>query len=127
MKRKVLIAEDEDAILALIEETVGRISGIELLFARSGDEALEVARSENPEIVILDILMPGRSGYEVCETLKADTATGHVRVIMLTGLYHEVAIRKALDGVGADAYLCKPWSPTGLVKTLEKFLELSPQ
>lgn len=71
--------------------------------------------------------MPGRSGYEVCQTLKADTAISHVRLIMRSGLYHEVAIRKALNGVGADAYLCKPLSPTALVNPLEKTLELSPQ
>ena len=122
MKRKVLIAEDEEPILALIAETVGRISGIEILFARNGDEALDIARREKPDVAILDILMPGRSGYEVCQALKADRATSHASVIMLSGLYHEVAVRKALDEVGANAYLCKPWSPTALLKTVEKFL-----
>lgn len=121
MKRKVLIAEDEDPILAVIAETVGRISGIELLFARNRDEALDIARREKPDIAILDILMPGRSGYEVCQAFKVDPAISHARIIMLSGLYHEVALRKALE-VGADAYICKPWTPAALLKTLEKFL-----
>lgn len=125
MRCTVLLADDEEPILELVAETVENIGGdIELLLARDGQEALDIAKREKPDVVILDVSMPRRNGYEVCQLLKRDPATSHARIIMLTGLDHEVARRKALEEAGADAYVCKPWSPAALLEIMEKFLKL---
>ncbi len=125
MRGTALLPDDEEPILALVAETIENIGDdIELLLARDGQEALDIAKREKPDVLILDVSMPKRNAYEVCQLLKRDPATSHARIIMLTGLDHEVARRKALEEAGADAYVCKPWSPTELLKIMGKLLKL---
>ncbi|MBI2919156.1 MAG: response regulator [Chloroflexi bacterium] len=120
MTNKVLIADDEAPIVNLLRATLGE-DRYHLLVARDGDEALAIARREKPDLVFLDILMPKVDGFKVCQALKADPATAHIRIVMLTALAQESDRQKATN-VGADDYLTKPFSPTELLEKVEEIL-----
>ncbi len=122
MSYKVLLADDEERALALARATLECIGGVELLEARDGEEALNIARHEKPDVIILDVLMPKKNGYEVCLDLKRDLVTRQAKVVMLTGLDRDFDRRKALHEVGADAYFPKPFSPTALLEKVDKLL-----
>ena len=108
MTRKVLIADDEPNIVVSLEYLMKR-EGHEVLVARDGDEALALARSARPALVLLDVMMPGKSGFEVCQALRADAATAAIKVLMLTAKGRDTDVAQGL-GVGADAYMTKPFS-----------------
>ncbi len=120
MNRKVLLADDDEKILALVEATLGNDGTTKILLARDGEEALRIARQESPQVIFLDVLMPEMNGYEVCLALKRDPATAHIKIIMLTSLDQEFDQIKALKEIGADDYVAKPFDPNML---LQKYLE----
>ena len=120
MTHKVMLADDEEGILALVAATLGDDGNYQLILARDGDEALRVARQEQPALLFLDVLMPARNGYEVCRLLKSDPATASMKIVMLTALAQDSAKQKALEA-GADDYLTKPFSPTTLLEKVEAF------
>ncbi len=118
---KILIADDEPNILISLEFLMRR-EGYEVLVARDGDEAIEVLRRERPALVLLDVMMPKRTGFEVCQALRADDTLKDVRVLMLTAKGRDTDIAKGL-GVGADAYMTKPFSTKELVQKVREMLE----
>lgn len=111
--RTILIADDESALRALVRVTLdtGRFAIIE---ATDGVEALRLARETLPDLVFLDWAMPGLSGLEVCRQLRADPATRHLTIVMLTARAQEFDRAAAMD-VGVDAYITKPFSPLRLL------------
>jgi len=119
-KRKVLIADDEPNIVVSLEYLMKR-EGHEVLVARDGDEALALARSAQPALVLLDVMMPGRSGFEVCQALRADEATAGIKVLMLTAKGRDTDVAQGL-GVGADAYMTKPFSTRELAAKVKELL-----
>ena len=119
MIRKVLLADDEEAVLALVEATLGNDGTVEIYSARDGDEALDIARQVKPDVIFLDVMMPKRNGFEVCRTLKRDPITRGIKVVMLTGLSQEFDRHKALVEVEADDYITKPFSPIELFRKFE--------
>lgn len=121
MPKKILIVDDEAPVRALVTATIKDESRYLLLEARDGREALEIARRERPELVFLDILMPGIDGFEVCRQLKADPQTRGLTVIMLTALVQDADQQRAQE-VGADGYFTKPFSPTTLLRKVEEVL-----
>ena len=120
----MLIADDEERSLALVAAMAENIGGVELLFARDGVEAIEIARRQKPDVAILDVLMPKRNGHEVCLNLKRDPATAGVKVIIITGLDGDCQRQKALHDFGADSYFSKPFSPRALLEEVDKLLAL---
>ena len=78
MAKKVLVADDEEAVLAFVSATMGNDDRYKVLLARDGEEALEIARRQRPDLLFLDILMPKRNGYELCRVLKDDPDTAHI-------------------------------------------------
>ena len=122
VKRKVLIADDEPNIVVSLEYLMKR-EGHEVLVARDGDEALALARSAGPALVLLDVMMPGKSGFEVCQALRADAATAGIKVLMLTAKGRDTDVAQGL-GVGADAYMTKPFSTRELVTRVKSLLDL---
>jgi len=120
MNRRVLIAEDEESIIASLEFLM-RKAGYETRVARDGDSALACAAEYLPGLVVLDIMLPGRSGFEVCERLRADPRLAGLRVLMLTA-------RGSADdeargtGAGADAYMTKPFSTHELVARVRSLM-----
>jgi CheY-like chemotaxis protein len=95
--------------------------GYTVLEACDGDEALERSRRDRPDLILLDMMMPGRSGHEVLTALRLDPATAATPVIMLTARA-QAADRDAMDLAGATAYLTKPFSPLGLAAIVEEVL-----
>jgi DNA-binding response OmpR family regulator len=113
MSCKILIVDDEPNILLSLEYLMKR-EGYEVLVARDGQEALDVMRRERPRLVLLDVMMPKKSGFEVCQELRADDALRDTLVLMLTAKGRETDVAKGL-GVGANAYVTKPFSTRELV------------
>jgi two-component system alkaline phosphatase synthesis response regulator PhoP len=111
--KRVLIVDDEPDILEIINYNLVK-EGYETYIAKNGDEALEMARTTNPNLVILDIMMPGKTGMQVCEVLRANPAFNDTLIIFLTALNDESSHIKGLE-CGADDYISKPISPRVLV------------
>ena len=119
MKKKVLIIDDEDNVRRLVAVTLAG-GDYEVLQARDGVEALEIARRERPVLVLLDVMMPGPDGIEVCRRIKADPALRGATVVMLTA-QAQTAVERRASAAGCDLYLTKPFSPiqiADLVRTV---------
>ena len=120
MTSKVLIADDEPNILISLEYLMKR-EGYEVHVAHDGLEALEVLRRERPRLVLLDVMMPGKSGFEVCQELRADEAIQDTLVLMLTAKGRDTDVAKGL-AMGADAYMTKPFATKELVHKVRELL-----
>jgi two-component system alkaline phosphatase synthesis response regulator PhoP len=107
--RKVLIADDEPDILEILKYNLLN-EGYEVFTARDGDEALEKARRHLPELIILDVMMPRKTGVEVCQILRSQAAFRETLILFLTALNDEATQVKGLE-TGADDYISKPVSP----------------
>ena len=121
MQIKLLVADDEEGIRELLQAIVGSDERYRVFMASDGEDALQVARSVKPDIVLLDLWMPKKTGFEVCQELKRDPETARIGVIMLTDLLQGSVRRRALRS-GADGYISKPFSQKEL---LEKLTEVS--
>ena len=111
--KTILIVDDEEDILGLVEFHVKQ-SGHKARTAVSGEVALKIARQENPDLLILDLMLPGIGGLDVCRVLKSDDETSAIPIIMLTAKGEEADIIKGLE-MGADDYVTKPFSPKVLM------------
>ncbi len=116
--RKLLIADDEEAVRSLVRMTL-EVDSFEILEAGDGPEALAMARRHRPDLVLLDVAMPGLSGFEVCRALKGDPATASMTVIMLTAKAQDSERQQGLDA-GADDYFTKPFSPLVLLTRVDE-------
>ena len=118
--RDILIVEDEEDILRLLSFTV---SGPEysVRLARSGEESLAMVRARRPDLMLVDVSLPGISGREVCQAIKGNPATRAVPVVFLTARTSPEDIRLGLEA-GADTYLLKPFDPAPLRATMERLL-----
>ena len=117
-KPAVLVAEDESALVTLLRYNLER-EGYRVLEARDGEEALLVAAEEQPDLVVLDWMLPQLSGIEVCRRLRGRQETRNVPIIMLTARGEETDRIRGLD-TGADDYLTKPFSMTELLARLAR-------
>jgi DNA-binding response OmpR family regulator len=109
----------------LLKETLEEFEdkGIEFLTANNGEEAIGSIMTEKPELVILDVMMPGIDGFEVCNTIKNELGMKDVYVLMLTANGQEINKQKSKD-VGADIFMTKPFDPDELIKEVSKVLEI---
>lgn len=108
-KEKILVVDDEEDILELVRYNLSS-QGYTVLCAETGEIALEIARIETPDLIILDLMLPGINGLEVAEILKKDKKTCNIPIIMLTARGEEADVIKGLE-LGADDYVTKPFSP----------------
>ena len=120
MGKKVLICDDEPHILESVKYVV-RKAGHEVITAEDGEEALQKAIAEKPDLMFLDLMMPKMTGYEVCERLKGDPATEGIYIIMLTARGQEQNERQGM-AAGADEYITKPFSPRRMRQRLDELL-----
>ena len=120
--KTVLIADDEDSLRALVEATLVS-DQYEIIQARDGDEALDLATKHRPDVAILDVQMPGMTGLEVTRAIKA-LPTLHTTVILLTSNSRPADIAAGKEA-GADLYLTKPFSPLELLMSVEQALDLA--
>ena len=121
MNKKVLIADDEQNIVISLEFLMKR-EGFEVVVANDGEEAIRRIRADQPDLVLLDVMMPKKSGFEVCQEVKSDPALGAVRILMLTAKGRDTEVAKGL-ALGADAYMTKPFSTRELVDKVRNLLE----
>ena len=121
MTKKILIAEDEEDILELLSVIFGDLGDYEILYARSGEETLRIVRVDNPDIILLDVLLPKISGHEVCKSVKSDPAISRAKVVMISGMVQNSDWQKAQD-VGADVFIAKPFNPLALLEKVEELL-----
>jgi CheY-like chemotaxis protein len=121
MSKKILLADDEEPVRALVAATLMADGRYLLLEAENGEQALEIARTEKPDLIFLDILMPLMDGLEVCRRLKTDPETRGLTIIMLTALAQEADMERGREA-GADGYFTKPFSPTALLQKAEEVL-----
>jgi DNA-binding response OmpR family regulator len=121
VSKKILIADDEPSIVAAVEFLLQR-SGYEVHVARDGDEALKLVEACNPDLVLLDVMMPLRSGYEVCKRIREHAAWRHIKIIMLSAKGRDAEVTKGL-AIGADLYVTKPFSTRDLMEKISTLLE----
>jgi DNA-binding response OmpR family regulator len=119
--KKVLAVDDQPQIVRLIQVNLQK-AAYEVIPAYDGDEALQKLREHQPDLVILDVIMPKRDGFEVLRTIKSDPATAHIPVIMLTVKAQDADIFEGLKE-GAELYLPKPFHPSELVTLVRRVLE----
>jgi CheY-like chemotaxis protein len=117
---RVLVVDDEPDVLLLCRLNLQQ-RGHELLEASTGSVALELARERHPEVIVLDLMLPGMTGYEVLETLKGDEETSNIPVLVLTAKSLR-ADRERSHGLGASGFLTKPFLPSELCELVESLV-----
>jgi DNA-binding response OmpR family regulator len=124
MGKTILIVDDEPNIVESLEFLMKR-EGFDTLVAGEGESALRAMESGKPDLVLLDVMMPGKDGYEVCRQIRATPEWQQAKVIMLSAKSRETEIAKGL-AVGADAYITKPFSSKELVQQVNCILGARP-
>ncbi|MEY2436888.1 MAG: hypothetical protein QOF97_1724 [Acidimicrobiaceae bacterium] len=117
----VLVVDDDPVILKLLEVNF-EMEGFTVLVAHDGEEGIEVARNERPDLIVSDIMMPKRSGLELVAELKGDPDTSDIPIILLSAKAQNADVRSGLDS-GADDYVTKPFEPLDLVDRVNRLLE----
>lgn len=120
MRAKILVCEDRDVLRSLIREALA--DDYHVVEARDGHEALALARSVRPDLVLLDLVLPGQSGLDVLEALQADPLLAEIPVVLMTGSTKAID-RAAAAEFGAVGFVPKPFSPSELVAKVEGFLQ----
>ena len=118
--KKILIVDDEPAIVMSLEYLLRR-KKFDVLIARNGTEALEALGNVQPELILLDIMMPDVDGYEICEYVKTSPTLKHIKIIFLSAKSKTSDIEKGLE-LGADAYVVKPFSTKHLLNKINELL-----
>ncbi len=118
--KKILIVDDEENIVISMEFLV-RQAGYELQIARNGEEALEKVASFEPDLILLDVMMPKINGFEVCRRVRANLVWQDMKIIMLTAKGREVEVKKGL-ALGANSYVIKPFSTKDLMAEVKRML-----
>lgn len=119
-KETILIVDDEEDILQLISYNLTK-EGYSVIGVGTGEKAIETARSKPPDLIVLDLMLPGIDGLEVCKKLKSDQSTSHIHILMLTAKSEDSDIVIGLE-LGADDYMTKPFSPKVLTAKIKALL-----
>ena len=120
VQKRVLVADDEPNILISLEYLMKR-EGFEVGVARDGQQAIDAIRAQRPHLVLLDVMMPRKSGHEVCQELRADEQIKDTLVLMLTAKGRDTDLAKG-SALGADAYMTKPFSTRELADKVREML-----
>lgn len=121
MKQKILIVDDEPDILELARIAI-ESGGYNVITATSGEQALQIIPKENPDLILLDVVLPGISGLEICRQLKKDPINRFIKVILFTALGTEVDMMLE-DKAKADGYIAKPFSNKDLLAMINKLID----
>ena len=120
MNKTILVADDEPNIVISLEYLLKR-EGYTVLVAHDGQEALEAIATQRPDLVLLDVMMPVKTGFEVCQEVRASDTLQHTKILMLTAKGRDTEVAKGL-AIGADAYVTKPFSTKELVAKVKSML-----
>ena|SRR5688572_16108015 len=118
---KVLVVEDDRSIQMVLELVLSRMAKCDVIVASNGIEGLERIQKEKPDVVLLDLMMPGLDGFEVCQRAKADESTKHIPIIFLTAQPQPTAVARAMS-LGAAGYLVKPFDPVKIIDQINEAL-----
>lgn len=127
MPGKILVVDDEIHIRMLLEQTLEDLEDdydIEILTAENGEEGLDLIKSEHPDLVFLDIMMPYMNGYEVCQAVREDQNISATNIILLTAKGQEIDRKHGLE-LGAQRYMTKPFDPDEILDTAKDILKLN--
>ena len=124
MSQKILIADDEPNILISLEFLMKR-EGFEVVLARDGQDALDAIERERPALVLLDVMMPIKTGFDVCHEVRASETLRDTRILMLTAKGRDTDVAKGM-ALGANAYMTKPFSTKELVQKVRELLSPTP-
>jgi|ERR1035437_532789 CheY-like chemotaxis protein len=119
-KKRIVVADDEPFILSALQDTLS--DSFSVTTASNGVEAIKAVQKVNPDLIILDVMMPEMDGLEACKNLKRDKATSSIPIILLTAKGQITDIEKGFKS-GADAYVVKPFSPARLIEKVEEIFE----
>jgi DNA-binding response OmpR family regulator len=123
MSPKILVVDDEPNIVISLEYLLKR-EGYSVVVARDGQEAMDAITRELPDLVLLDVMMPKKSGFEVCQEVRANDAFQNVKILMLTAKGRDTDVAKG-TALGADAYMTKPFATRDLVQKVASMLGLA--
>ena len=112
------MADDESGVRSLVKMTL-ESDAYEIIEASDGEEALRLAREHRPDLMLLDVSMPGMTGFDVCRSLKEDPETEGIKVIMLTARAQQLDVEEG-QKAGADDYFTKPFSPVALLRKVDE-------
>ena len=118
--KKILIVDDEPSVRSLVRKLLGK--SYVILEASDGKEAVNMALSQQPDLILMDILMPKMDGLTACYTIKTNEATKSIPVIMLTAVDYELNKKLSQDVMGAHGYITKPFSSRQLMNAIGQFL-----
>ena len=121
MPKKILIVDDESSIVAPLQFLMER-NGYRVQVAASGEEALESLEKNRPDLVLLDVMLPGLSGFDVCRMIRENPENKGIRILLLTALGRKVNVAKGL-ALGADDYIIKPFANNELVARVRRLLD----
>jgi DNA-binding response OmpR family regulator len=124
MTRSVLVVDDEPNIVLSLE-FIMKQAGFEVRVARDGNEAIAALEASIPDLVLLDVMMPNRDGYDVCQTIRANPAWKDVHIIMLTAKGRDIEREKGM-ALGADDYITKPFSTRQVIARVQRFFDTPP-
>ena len=120
MEKKILVIEDDPAISRLVDYSL-RHEGYEVIAASNGLEGIRKAHNEGPDLIILDVMLPGMDGFEICHRLRAESDTAKLPILMFSAKAQEIDKNTGLK-VGADDYLPKPAAPAEIISRVEALL-----
>ena len=118
--KKILIADDEPSVRSLVKKLLGK--SYIVLEANDGEEAVNMALNQKPDLILMDILMPKMDGLTACYAIKTNQATKAIPVVMLTAVDYELNKKLSRDIIGAHGYITKPFNSQDLMKTIGQFL-----
>ena len=122
MGKKILVVDDEPFIVQMVTSRL-KAAGYEPISASDGEEALTKARSENPDLIILDVMMPKMDGFQVCATLKQDERYQKIPIIIFTAKGSDEARQTGLEDCGADGYMTKPFEPQAFLAKISELIK----
>ena len=125
MSKRILIADDEPSIVAALNFLL-QSNGYEVHVAHNGEEALELVEKCKPDLVLLDVMMPVRSGYEVCQRIRERAGGRHVKIIILSAKGRDAEVNRGI-AMGADVYVTKPFATRELMTTIRQLLAQDPK
>jgi len=120
MNQKILVADDEPNIVISLEYLLKR-EGYAVTIARDGQEALDAIARDQPDLLLLDVMMPKKTGFEVCQEIRLNEALQHIKILMLTAKGRDTDVAKGM-ALGADTYMTKPFSIRDLVQKVAEML-----
>jgi two-component system alkaline phosphatase synthesis response regulator PhoP len=125
MNKKILIVEDEPSILRALQFQLERIGKMDVIFARDGEEAVKMIEAERPRLIFLDLMLPKKNGYEICQWIKETPYLSDIHVIILSAKGQEYEISQGMN-VGADEYMTKPFDPQQVLRRAQEILGKEP-